>query len=114
MKLGSIILCAALLPVTSMAGERFHQGPGKINEELEVHGTVIGPAPGLKAGCYLMLARKSETSLPGGSGRFFLCNSDTDMKQGQSWSGRAIQTDRQMAKVGPSWRPLPVFTANCR
>lgn len=107
--LRATILLATLLPGVATADGLFYQGPGKINGRLEAHGTVIGPAPGLKVGCYLMLAKRENNEIPGGAGRFFLCLERPNLAVGQNWAGSVIQVDRQLSRVGPKWRPLPVF-----
>lgn len=89
--------------------ERFWQGPGTIGEWATVRGMVVGPAPGLKTDCYLMMAGPLNSDLPTGAGRFFLCGMRQDMRAGQAWSGKVQQVDRQRARVGTVWRTLPVL-----
>lgn len=93
----------------------FVQGPERVGEVRKLSGTVIGIHEGLEETCYVILADRDAKAWAGlgGGGRFFLCGRMT-LTLGQGWQGQARQQGTRLARLGPRWRVLPVFSLTRR
>lgn len=106
-----LFILAFVVSSPALAQQPFYQGPGEIGHKDTIAGTVIGIHSGVERDCYLILADIQQPGWEGlgGAGRFFLCGTRKPLEIGQAWNGRVVQKDTRMARVGPKWRPIPVF-----